>query len=348
MPFTQQEIDNIAALTLNNHLNKGEVLSQEVQEQPLYNDLRKMQKENAGTREDLTVNVKGKATTVTQGFEADDTVTYGNPANTKQAKFQQKNIHAGIMVTLDELSKNGISIQDTTTGEGKILREGREKIALADLLDEKLEDMTEGFHTGQNETIWGDGTADAKKFAGIRSIIVDDPTAVLNVGGLPQGTLTWWRNRAKLDLVGGNFADQPIISFLNKEMRQLRRYAKGRAAKHYFYAGSDMIDQLEKEIRANGQYTTEGYKGKTELSMGDIVWKNKVIRYDPTLDDLGMSKRLYIPDMGAIRLRPIKNENMKRHNPARPANKYVLYKAVTWMGGMTCDRRNTSGVYAFT
>jgi hypothetical protein len=34
------------------------------------------------------------------------------------------------------------------------------------------------------------------------------------------------------------------------------------------------------------------------------------------------------------------------HNPARPADKYVLYRAKTWVGGLVARQRNTSGVYA--
>jgi hypothetical protein len=43
--------------------------------------------------------VKGEYTTTIQGFSADDTVTYRNPANVKQATFPYKRIHAGIEVT---------------------------------------------------------------------------------------------------------------------------------------------------------------------------------------------------------------------------------------------------------
>lgn len=37
---------------------------------------------------------------------------------------------------------------------------------------------------------------------------------------------------------------------------------------------------------------------------------------------------------------------MKRHNPARPADKYVMYRALTWVGGLVCRQRNANGVYS--
>jgi hypothetical protein len=42
----------------------------------------------------------------------------------------------------------------------------------------------------------------------------------------------------------------------------------------------------------------------------------------------------------------MEGEDMKKHNPARPADKYVLYRAQTWTGGLVCRQRNTSGVYS--
>ena len=50
--------------------------------------------------------------------------------------------------------------------------------------------------------------------------------------------------------------------------------------------------------------------------------------------------------MNAIMLMPMEGEEYKMHTPARPAEKYVLYRAITWTGALAANRLNTSAVYS--
>jgi hypothetical protein len=68
--------------------------------------------------------------------------------------------------------------------------------------------------------------------------------------------------------------------------------------------------------------------------------------YDPLLDDLGRSKYGYVLDMKNINLWAMEGEWMKNHTPARPPEKYVMYRAITCTGGMCAGQLNTSGVYS--
>jgi hypothetical protein len=74
--------------------------------------------------------------------------------------------------------------------------------------------------------------------------------------------------------------------------------------------------------------------------------------YDPTLDDLPewngsgtQSSYCYFLDTDSIQLYVMDGEDKKTHNPARPEDKYVIYKAMTWTGGMVAKRLNSSAVY---
>jgi hypothetical protein len=105
---------------------------------------------------------------------------------------------------------------------------------------------------------------------------------------------------------------------------------------------------MEKELRALGNYTDRGWsqQGRIDPSISDLAFKGVPIEYDPTLDDLSKSKYGYVIDRACIYPMVMEGENMKRHNPARPEDKYALYRAITWTGGLVCVQRNTSGVYA--
>src|SRR3546814_7482975 len=80
--------------------------------------------------------------------------------------------------------------------------------------------------------------------------------------------------------------------------------------------------------------------------MDDVSLKGVAFQYDPTLDYVGRDKYAYVLDTKTIFPKHIEGENMKRHNPARPADQYVMYRALTWVGGLVCSQRNANAVYS--
>jgi hypothetical protein len=345
MAFTAAELENIANAAIEYHFQTPEVRSQTLQNKPLLKALMAKEQTFPGGKDEITVGVKGEYTTQIMGFSHDDTVTYANPANIRRARYPWKLIHAGIQVTQHELSKDGISVSDTATGEGEKRHSQREKTALANLMKDKVEDMMEGMDRGMNLMFWRDGTQDADLAPGIRSFVVNDPTAAAVVGGIDQSANSWWRNRAKVDLAGGTPSNQTVVTYLQNEWRQLKRYGGN---PNLVLAGSDWLDQVEQELRSKGNYTLEGWTktAATDASIADIYFKGVKFEYDPTLDDEGLEKYCFVLDTKHIFPMAIEGESMKTHNPARPHDKYVFYRAKTWMGGLVCRQRNAQAVYA--
>lgn len=345
MPFTVQELENAANAALDFHMDRGKVFSSTIQDKPLLREMEAKKREFPSGNNNITVRVKGDYTTTIQGYTHDDTVGYKNPANIKQAAYPWKEIHWGISCTMTELKKDGITITDSMDGTGEQRHSGREVTALANLLDDKIEDMKEGAERGLNSMYWQDGTQDAKVIPGIRSFIVDTPSTSTMIGGIDPSVNTWWQNRANLSIVVGTDATaQVLVNFLQTEMRQLRRFG---SPKHIALCGSDFLAQLEKELRAKGNYTLEGWdkKGAIDIGIADVALKGVAFEYDPTLDDLALNKRCFFIDTKAIFPMNMEGEYMKKHNPARPEDKYVIYRAVTMTGGLVARQRNTSGVY---
>lgn len=345
MPFTADELENIANSVMDYHFNTPEVRKQTIQDRPLLEAMRSAEKSFPGGKEFIDGRAKGDPSTVLQGFESDDSVDYGNPTGTKVYKAPWKLLHAGIKFTKHELLKEGITITDSTTGKGESKHSDREKILLANLLEEKVWDMMDGTDRSMNTMYWRDGTQDSKVIPGITSFILDDPTSATVVMGIDQGANTWWRNRASLALNAGTPANQVVVSKLQSEWRQLRRYG-GRP--NLVLCGSAFIEAMENELRAKGNYTLEGWTSKkaTDASLADISFKGVNFQYDPTLDDLSKSKYCYVLDTRHIFPKYIEGENWQKHNPARPETKYVFYRAQTYAGGLICDQRNAHGVYS--
>lgn len=343
MPFTALELNNISNAVLDFHI-RGKAESQVLQDRPLYNALMAGKKTFPGGNEFITGPVKGTYTSALAGYSHDDSQAYGNPANLKRWKAKWYEVAAGIAITHTELKNAGITVVEDDASQRTVEHSQNELIVLTNLLEDKYEDLDEGSKRSFAEMMWRDGTQDAKAIPGILSFILDSPSTGTSFS-LDRAGNSWWRNRASVSINSATASDQNLVNTLQKEFRQLRRYA---TPKHKFFAGSDFMDAFEKELRSKGNYTLEGWaKSKSiDASVADLAFKGVMIEYDPLLDDLSRSKYGYVLDMNAIKLMPMENEEWKLHTPARPPEKYVLYRALTYTGALTANRLNTSGVYA--
>ncbi|API60537.1 hypothetical protein BSL82_15640 [Tardibacter chloracetimidivorans] len=353
MPFTAQELDNIASATLDFYI-KGPAMAQSIQGRPLYDAMKRSQKTFPGGKNDIRRNVKGEYSSAFQGYSHDDTVSYVNPANLKQTNFPWKELHSGIAMTLTELKHAGISVVDSLNGENTTMHTDAEKVAITNLLEDKLDDLSEGSARSFNEILWRDGTQSSKVFAGVTSIISVNPNSGFT-GGIDRAGNSWWRNRAFVGTLGAtdntgpkithSTSNQTLTKKLRAEVRQLTRYG-GKPS--LLLAGSGFIEKVEAEIHEKGTYTDAGFAntGKTDIGMADISMRGVGrFQYDPTLDDLDMENYCFFMDPRHVYLDVMDGEDWKQHSPARPPEKYVLYRGLTWTGGLVADQLNCHGVY---
>ena len=337
---TIQELENLSNAALDFYI-KGEPMPQALQERPLMKALMGVQKTFSGGKGDIRGNVKGDYTTSFIGYSDSDTVVYQRPANIKQFVVPWRELHAGIEITFTDLKKDGINVVDSIAGERTSDMKGRIEHAISNLFEDKLDDMSEGSARSFNEIMWQDGTQSAKVPAGVLSIVTDNPDSGV-VEGIDGAQNTWWRNRSFVgsDKVTASVSNQTLTKKLRIEVRQLRRYG---GKPNIILAGSGFIEQLEAEVAEKGTYTQEGFmkSGSTEIGLADITMRGVgAVTYDPTLDDLNLENRAYFLDTRHIKPYVMEGENMVRHSPARPAEKYVIYRGITWTGALVCQKRN--------
>lgn len=348
MPFTAEQVEQVQNSTLDFYMDRSKkATNQHIQDKPLLSKMRKMQRSIPGGQGRVSLPVVLETASALQGFQYDDTVTYGSPAKNRRVSYPFRLFHIGIQTTMHELIHDGISVVDSEDGKAQVEHSDRELIRLTNIFEGKVADMDEGFDRDMNLLFWRDGTQAALAFPGVTSIVVDNPTAGTIVGGIDQAANPKWQNRANLNItLGADASTQAVLRTLDAEMPQLRRYG---AKPNVAFAGSAMIDRLKAEQRAKGTFTMTGWSKKQDLSVADAQFGDLDIMYDPTLDDLGYSKRLYILELGKTGIFPfvVEGEDEKKHTPARPEDKYVFYSAKTWVGGMGANRRNGCGVYAF-
>ena len=357
MAFTAGELASIANSALDYYLSRGDTFKQSIQSKPLLEAMESSGKTFPGGKGNISIGIKGRfgAAGVNDGivgYTHNDTVNFYTPANVDRVNFPWREHHIGLTMTHTELKIDGISVVDEA-GDGTRTSQHseREMTVLVNLLDDKLEDFGEQYARTMNKLMWGDGTADPKALAGLQAIIVDDPT-VGTLGGLSRVNNTWWRNRAATAASLASGGQGPIASaatnggvlltFLQNEYRQLIRFG-GRPNK--ILAGSSFISAMETEIRANGNYSMRGFRGPQDGAMGQMSFMDCAVTYDPTLDDLGHSKRMYWWDTRHIFLMKMQAEWRHSFTPARQYNQFVLYKSTTCTGQMVANQLNSAGVY---
>lgn len=367
MAFTAAEIASIANASLDYYFNKGGQFDQTIQEKPLLKYWEGNKKTFPGGKGNISLAVvgaygDGSGNDVVKGYTHNDAVNFFTPANIKRANFPWREHHIGLTLTHTELKIDGISVVDTN-GERTTEHSKREMTVLVNLLEQKLFSLGEQYSRTMNTLLWGDGTTDAKALAGMRSIIKDNPCTG-TVGGLDQTAatgFTWWRNRAFTAAMatqvgsvpgdsisgGGPITSNPanggaLLQSLQHQYYQLIRYG-GKPT--MALAGSAFIDAVQIERRANGYYTMTGFDKSQDVSVGDTILPGNVtVKYDPTLDDLGYSKRLYWFDPKRIFLMAMEDEWRVDHTPARPYNIFVLYKSITSTGQVVASQLNSSMV----
>jgi len=354
MAFTAGELTNIANAALDFYYNKGDTFKQSIQSKPLLRFMEGSAKSFPGGKGNISLAVKGTfgaggVNDHVAGYTHNDTVAFYTPANIQRVNYPWREHHIGLTLTHTELKIDGISVTDEE-GNGETLsnHSDRDVTVLVNLLQDKLEDFGEQYARTMNTLMWGDGTADAKALAGLQSIIAAIPNTG-NLGGLSRSANTWWQNRSATAAFGGAGGRGPVTSaatnggallqFLQQEYRQLIRYG-GRPTK--CLAGSAFIGAMETELRANGNYTMTGFSGTQDGSMGQLRFMGTTIEYDPTLDDLGFTKRAYWWDPRHIYLMKQDGEWDHKFTPSRPYNQFVLYKSMTHTGQMVAQQVNSA------
>lgn len=328
---------------------RGKALAQTIQDKPFLSWLKSNQETFPGGNQYISGNVQGAfmsdSQDYLQGYSEDDEILFNQAENLLQWEYIWREVSMGLIVSWTELKRDGVTIND----DNKVSEHSRtELFRLTKILENRLDDFGESNMRAMNNMCWGDGSVSAKHIQGIRALLspTADP-ATGTVGGLSRVTYSWWRHRAAIgaNKITASKTEQTLTKKLRSEARQLRRYG-GKTSQ--IFAGSAFIEGLEEEVFEKGTYTQEGFvnEGKTDIGMAKIRMRGVgTFEYDPTMDDIGLSKFAYFLDGRRLKLRPMEGEDMKTLNPTRPYNYLVFLKNVTWTGGMVLTQPNAQGVY---
>lgn len=327
---------------------RGEVERIDVMEKPLLAKLERTSVPFTGALSEIVVPVSFGQRPAEHGFEGNDILQFSTPSTLKQVRTRWYNRHIGLEIGIEQLQRNGLTLSETDWGisASEVVDELSSRIV--NLLEEQLEDLRIGREESRNLMFWRDGSQDPKDVPGIMYWVQDDPTVPALVGGIDQGNVPEWRNRAVLGIVANqsNASDQVLMQTLQREWRHLTKYGR---RPNTFLVGSDFLEQLEREYGARGQMFMSGFaRNDVDIAKPGFRFNGIPIEYDPTLDLLGRSKYGYLLNIsrsGIFKLH-MRGWKDRKHEPARPPERMVFRQSITTVDAMIARDRRSSGVYS--
>ena len=193
-------------------------------------------------------------------------------------------------------------------------------------------------------SFWGDGTSAPEGPGSIRALITTTPTLAL-----------WAASTCDFDLVA-----RPLCHRRRRHRQQ--RGEAGRSAVSAsrvsqadpLWAGRRMCASAAatswarwKWRSCHGLCSMSGFSGtQNNAAMGGFVppggarWST-----NPTLNDLGTPKRNVLARDRQHLWRRWRASRKRTHHPARPEDKFVLYRSITCTGQLVARQLNSSGVF---
>lgn len=215
---------------------------------------------------------------------------------------------------------------------------GKERII--DLIDARMEIAEAQMQNLISSGVYSDGTGTGgKQITGLQAIIADSPSSS-TVGGIAEGTYTWWKNisfDASTD--GGTAATSANIqSYMNRTALQIVRGTDGPdlivADNNYyrlFLESMQTIQRVTSEEMAGAGFASLKYYGAGRST--DVVLDGGVGGDCP-------SNHMYFINSKYLFFRPHADRNMVPIGGERMAtNQDAIVKLIGWAGNMTASGR---------
>lgn len=342
MPFSAADIAKASKAALDFYL-KNDPIDQIAVERPLLAFLQANKSPFPGGVQYIVEQLRKSYDGNLQSYRGDAQVTYNTRDPLAQAKFLWTNYHDGFGMTEDEMRQNGIILNDDSEGNAT----KAEVVQLNNLLKEYYYALKQGCQEGFDLRLHQDGTAGPDEIVGLDALISTTPNTG-TVGGIDAAANPWWRNYAKIGVTPTALDQECEIAW--------RACTKNGGMPDKIFAGAAWIDAY----RANAKGSIDrhivitGQTQKMDVGVNALNFKGVEIVWDPTFEALDTidsptvpwTKRAYFVNSKHIRLRPAQGSEWVNRSPARPYDKYVHFRAMTWTGGLTCNRRNAHAVVA--
>lgn len=345
MPFNTEQLAYAGKHSLDAYL-KNNPIEQVAYELPLLKKLLAGKKDWSGGLQNVVEQLRYQNDSNFQAYFGDGQVSFNRKRTQEQAKYAWGSFHDGFGLNEDELAQNGIVMTD----DRDAVPTGAEKVQLANLFEENMATLKDGFQENFSLMLHRDGTQDDEEIAGLDALVSLTPSSG-TIGGL-SATPTWWQNYADTSVAVTSGA---VVDAWEDAWRECIRYTK--SAPDFILAGSDMYDAYRADAgnTVNRQQQVSGKGGSTvDAGTTGVYFKGVEVIWSPEFDLLDTqdapatpwSERVYFLNTRFIKLRPIQGHWMVSRKPPRVYDRYVHYWALTAKAAFTTGKRNAHAVLA--
>lgn len=350
MPFSASEIQDAGKIGLDFYLANNPV-DQVAVDRVLLKALQARKKTAPGAKQFVVEQLRKGYQSNFQWFNGSAIVTYNRRQTIEQANYAWRSCHDGFALDEDRLTQNGIIVTDD---KGPVDASQAEKIQLTNLIEEQSEVLRLGFQEQFSYALHLDGTQSTDAIGGLDALISLTPTAG-TVGGIDRSSVAnaYWRNNVSTGLTTTT-STGTILNNMETTYRNCRRNG-GRP--DFMMAGSNYIDGFRNfMLNTFGRidYGPVGFGKGVDTGTDDLKFHGTEIQWSPEFSELDAryapatpwEKRMYMLNLGTVRLRPIEGHDMISRKPPRAYDRYEYYWAMTWKGAMTLNRSNANAVLA--
>jgi len=311
-------IPQILTTTLNNF--KNEIIDNVENFHPL---LIKMKESGNIKRESGGVSFRENLT-----YAANDTVQFQGEYDTFDTTPQD-------VITAADFEQKIISGTITMSEKEKKQNAGKERIA--NLMEERVENLKHSLKNTIGTSIYSDGTgAGGKEIGGLQLLVADDPTTG-TVGGIDRSTTdgTFFRNKLY------DFSVESVTksaTTIQSAMNSLYRRTQAQAGKQIDLITADDVNfGFYEDSLQTIQRISNDKLGK--LGFNTIKYKNADVYYDPECP----ANHMYFLNTQHIKLKHL-GDFLEQGEVTRPVNQHVYVLPITGLMNLTIDNARVHGV----
>jgi len=252
--------------------------------------------------------------------------------------YETLNISPSDVISAAEFDWKQASVAVTISGLEEAMNSGPD--ALLDLLETRIDNAEKTMQNNLSSDMYSDGTASSGKQIGGLQLLVADTVSSGTVGGINQGTYTFWRNQTySATTSGGSAASAANIQrYMNTLYQRCSRQTDRPDliicdTNYYnFYLSSlQSIQRITSDEMAQAGFQSLKYMG------ADVVFDGGIGGGCP-------SNHMYMLNTNYLFWRPHKSRNMVPLDRVSSINQDASVQLIIWMGNMTASNRQLQGV----
>jgi len=287
----------------------------------------------------MRLSKRGKVKPVSGGRTIVRELAYAeNSTFQRYSGYELLNVAPSDVISAAEFDWKQASVAVTISGLEQMQNSGPD--AILDLLEARIEVAEKTMQNNLSSDMYSDGTASSGKQIGGLQLLVADTVTSGTVGGINQGTYTFWRNQTfqTTTEIGSAASSTNIQRCMNtmymRTMRQSDKVDLIMADTNYYqfyWQSLQAIQRITSKDMADAGFTSLQYMG------ADVVADGGIGGGCPT-------NHMYFLNTDYIYWQPHRERNMVPLDKVQSINQDATVQLIIWMGNMTASNRELQGV----